>query len=198
MISFPRDLEISDAVPSIIDFGGVLRPATGAELQKINRQGSRFKIAVQLPVATSADAREIVSDLIDAKLEGGRIYYPLQYENQGYPGQPVVDGAEQSGKTLRIRGLTPNYAVKKGYWLSLEDASGQHYLYNVRAHGIATSDGRLTIPISPMHRKPLPDGARVHIADPQVEGLIDGDEQSWHLALAGLVDSISFTIEEAR
>jgi len=197
MIDFGADLKIAAATAVLLDFGGVLRPATGAALQKVERLGSRYRIDVTLPVTQTREGREIISDLIAAKREGGRIFFPLQYEDQGYPGDPVVNGANQTGLTLALRGLTPHHAVKKGYWLSIEDADGQHYLHNVRAHAVASSTGLITLGIEPMLRVPFANGAKVHLARPQVEGLIDGDSQSWSYALGGLVDSISFSIEEA-
>jgi len=196
MIELPYETKFSAASVSVVDFGGVLRPATGARLQRVDRPGARFAAAMSIPISTTAEARALVADLVAAKFQGVRIYYPLQYESQGYPGNPVVDGSGQSGKTLRIRNLTANYGAKKGYFLSVVDPSGQHYFHQIGAKFIAGSDGRATFPIETALRYPFPDGCSVRLARPMIEGLI-GDDISWTLALGGLVDTINFTIEEA-
>jgi hypothetical protein len=199
MIDFSEeDLRITEAVPSFIDFGFVQRPSTGAKILRVDRQGSRFRLACSVVTMRRADASAVIADLIAAKQEGARFYLPLQGEAQGYPGLPVVDGADQAGKSLALRALTPNYGIHKGWWLSIENADGQHFLHVVRAHGIANEDGELTVSIEPALRYPFLDGAAVHIARPRVEGLIAGDEVSWRMALGGLIDGLSIEIEEAE
>jgi hypothetical protein len=196
MIDMPFSTDFASASPALIDFGSVLRPATGAKIQRIDRPGNRFKIAVSMPIKTSDDARPIIADLIAGKTEGIRIYYPLQYETQGYPGNSVIDGAGQTGNAIHLRNMTPNHAVKKGYWLSIVDPTGQHYLHNAHAAVIVGEDGKATLPIRTALRYPFPDGSVVHLARPMVEGLVDGSDLAWSLALGGLIDNISFTIEE--
>jgi hypothetical protein len=199
MIDFSEeDLRITEAVPSFIDFGFVQRPSTGAKILRLDRQGSRFRLACSVVTMRRADAAAIIADLIAAKQEGARLYLPLQGEAQGTPGLPVVDGDDQTGKSLALRGLTPNYLVAKGWWLSIENADGQHYLHVVRAQGIADAAGELTVSIEPALRVPFEDGDTVHIARPRVEGLIAGDEVSWRMALGGLIEGISIEIEEAE
>src|SRR3546814_1909417 len=66
-------------------------------------------------------SRIFIARLLKAKREGLRIPYPLIDVPQGAPGSPVVDGADQSGTTINLRGLTPGYAAKEGYWLSIEE-----------------------------------------------------------------------------
>ena len=197
MIELPSHASPNLATPTLIDFGGVLRPSTGAKLLRVNRAGSRFRVAMTLPVQSAEDARIIVARLIAAKTEGLRVTYPLQGIDQGAPGAPVVFGAGQSGNTIDLRGLTPGYLAREGFWLSIV-RDGQHYLHVVRAPGaIANNDGEIALPISPNLRVPFPDDAVVHLGRPMIEGLIEGDV-SWDLALAGLVDGIGFVIEEAE
>lgn len=197
MIELPDHASPNLATPTLIDFGGVLRPSTGAKLLRVDRAGNRFRVAMTLPVQSAEDARTIIARLIAAKTEGLRVPYPLQGIDQGAPGAPVVDGAGQSGNTINLRGLTPGYLAREGFWLSIV-RNGQHYLHVVRDPGAtANADGDIVLPISPNLRVPYPDGAAVHLGRPMIEGLVEGD-LSWDLALAGLVDSIQFVIEEAE
>jgi hypothetical protein len=199
MIDFSEGaLRIAEATPSFVDFGFVQRPSTGAKILRVDRAGSRFRLALSVVPMRRSEASAILADLIAAKQEGARFYLPLQGEAQGHPGVPVVDGAGQSGKSLALRALTPHYGIRKGWWLSIENEDGQHFLHVVRAHGIADATGDLTVSIEPALRYPFPDGAAVHIARPRVEGIISGDEVSWRMALGGLIEGLDITIEEAE
>lgn len=183
---------------SFIDYGGVIRPATGAKIQRIDRMGSRFKIGVSLPVGTASSKAALIADLLAAKTEGLRINFPLQGVSQGVPGNAQVDGSGQSGTTLNIKLLTPGYAIQKGYWLSIANATGQHYLHNVTVGAVANGSGLATISIRPMLRYPFINGAAVNLSAPKIEGLIDGNEWAWQQNVGGMVDGLAFTIEEAE
>lgn len=180
---------------SLIDFGFFQRGALGAETTRINRKGNRYKIQLTYGPFYAAKGSEFVSDLIAAKTEGLRVPYPLQ-QDQGSAGSPVVDGAGQAGTTLAIRGCTPGYVCRKGYWLSIVDANGRHYLHNVKTGGMADSTGDLSITIRPELRHAFADGATVNLTAPMVEGFVDGDEWAWNLSVS-LTIPITFTLEEA-
>jgi hypothetical protein len=204
MIVLPPGVHPNGAVPALLDFGGVIRPSTGAKLLRLDRGGNRFRAAMTLPVQEAEDARRIVARLIAAKSEGLRVAYPLQGVDQGSPYRAdgstfVVDGAGQAGSSIALRGGVPGYAAKEGFWLTIHDGSreAQGYLHNVKVASIADEDGALTLTVGPNLRIPFPDGAHVELAEPTIEGLVDSDI-SWELALFGLVDNINFTIEEAE
>lgn len=186
------------STPALIDFGGVIRPATGAKIQRLDRLGNRFKIAVTLPLGKIADKAALIADLLAAKTQGLRINFPLQGVNQGSPGFCQVNGSGQSGTTLAIKNLTPGYVIAKGYWLSIVNSAGQHYLHNVLVGGTASGGGTASITITPMLRYPFANGNSIHFTAPKIEGLVDGDEWAWQQALGGIVDGLAFTIEEAE
>jgi hypothetical protein len=196
MIEFPDNIAPNDCTPFLVDYGGVLRSAIGGASQKIDRLGTRFRVELTYPPLFGNDGRIFVSRLIRAKREGLRIEYPLLSVNQGAPGSPVVNGSGQTGFTLAVRGLTPSYAGKEGYWLSIV-RSGQHYLHNVTADFTANSSGVATLSIFPALRVPFLDGDVVHLAKPMVQGFVDGDEIGWQMSLAHHVN-FSVAIEEAR
>lgn len=183
------------ASPSFMDFGGVLRPSTGAGLLRVDRLGSRYKVKLSFPPFTDqAHGRVIVSRLIRAKRMGLRTEYPLVCP------QPlidaVVDGAGQAGTTLNVRGLYAGQVVREGFWISIVKASGQHYLHNIAGEVGVGADGRVALPLSEMLRAPFADGDQVKLVRPMIEGIVDGDEQAWNLSIEHFV-GIEFTVEEA-
>ncbi|MEM6907172.1 MAG: hypothetical protein AAF494_00715 [Pseudomonadota bacterium] len=179
-----------------MDYGFTLEGALGGASVRIDRPGSRFMASVSYPLMQPEVARVFVARLIRAKSEGLRIPYPLLRLSQNGSGAPVVDGADQSGSTINLRGFNPGFQFREGGWLSIEDASGQHYLHNVAALTTAASDGRMALPIAPMLRAPFADGASVHVAKPMIEGVIEGESADWTLRVDHLTQ-LSFTIKEA-
>jgi hypothetical protein len=195
VIDLPPWAVPNGASPSFLDFGGVLRPSTGAGLLRVDRLGSRYKVKLSFPPFTDqAQGRIIVSRLIRAKRMGLRTEYPLVCPQPLQDG--VVDGAGQAGTTLRIRGLYRGTLVREGFWISVVRASGQHFLHNVAGEVEADADGRLALPLSEMLRWPFADGDQVKLVRPMIEGIVDGDEQAWSLSIEHFV-GIEFTVEEA-
>lgn len=196
MIILPENPAPNSAAPSLLDFGFLQRPATGAAALRVDRPGSRWRLQFSYPTMRADVARPYISRLIAAKREGLRIAFPLQGVSQGSPGSPVVDGSGASGTSLPVRGLNPGYTAKEGYWLTIIDSDGVHYLHNVCATVVADSAGEATLTIEPMLRAPMADGDVILLARPLVEGVIDGDV-SWNDELAGLINGLTFTLEEA-
>ena len=195
MIELPDHLGPSSATPALLDFGVTLRPATGGPVQKVQRAGSRYRVEFTLPAMYADDARVFVSRLIEAKRIGHLVIpFPLAI-SQGAPGSPVVDGAGQTGTTLNIRGLIPGYLFREGYWLTIKDAYGQRYLFNCRSTVPADTNGEATIKIEPPLRVPHPDGAQILLANPEIEGFLDGGEWTWTISPTGITE-LSFTVEE--
>lgn len=185
MIELPDGVVPNAMAPALMDFGGYQEPSSGAEGQRIDRPGNRYRCRFGLPPhVMAAHGRVIVSRLIRAKSEGLRCEFQLAGVKQGIPGNPVVDGAGQAGMFLNVRGLTPNYTAREGYWLNIISASGQHYLHNVAGGVTARADGTATLPLSEMLRAPFPDGARVELARPMIEGVVVGEERAWEVSLA--------------
>lgn len=196
MITLPESPAPNGVSPRLLDYGSIMRPALGGAALRIDRAGSRFGAEISFPPMKPDLARVFVSRLLDAKSEGLRIEFPLIGVHQGYPGSPVVNGAGQSGKSLAIAGLNVGYAFKEGYWLSIEDADGQHYLHNCRSNVVADGSGEATIVITPALRVPFADGATIHLAKPMIEGLVDGEDWNWQIPVERLI-ALVVPIEEA-
>lgn len=195
MIILPENPAPNGAVPTLLDFGFLQRPSTGAAALRVDRPGSRWRLQFSYPVMQADVARPYISRLTAAKTEGLRIAFPLQGVSQGSPGSPVVDGSGAAGTSLPVRGLTPGYVAKEGYWLTIIDGDGVYYLHNVRATVAADSSGEATLSIYPMLRAPVADGDVILLAKPMVEGVIEGDV-SWNMELANLISGLTFVLEE--
>lgn len=178
---------------TLIDYGGIMRPASGAAAQRVDRAGSRFRVEVGFPPMPADTGRVFLARLVKAKRDGIKLAYPLLGVSQGSPGSPVVNGAGQSGTTLNVRGLTNGYAVKEGYWLSISNGT-RSYLHVVTAAATA-SGGSMSISIAPALRFPFADGAAVNLSSPVIDGFVVGEEWSWALDINHHL-GLSVSIEE--
>lgn len=195
MITLPDWAVPNGAEPYLARAGGAQRSPFGQAVQ-VNRLGDHFGASLTFPPYPSEQGRILVSRLLRARSEGVRVEYPLIGVDQGASGQEVVDGAGQAGSSLAIRGCTPGWQPREGYWLSIENAAGQHFLHNCTGGALAGADGRTVIGITPMLRFAFADGARVHLVRPMIEGVAEDDQLRWSLSLAHHV-GIVLTIEEA-
>lgn len=197
MIELP-DLPAPNGVsPTIIDYGIIQRPPTGGAVLNVGRPGSRFRIQLKFPPMDGDDARKFIARLVKAKRVGGiRAKFPILDVDQGLAGSPVVNGAGQAGTILAVRGVTPHYLCKEGFWLNAFDTMGQPYLHTASAPSVADASGLIILNIEPPLRFPFADGAKVELEKPVIEGFIDGGEWSWDIDLARHY-GIAVTIEEA-
>lgn len=196
MITFPAFAVPNAAQPELLDFGRTIEGALGGPSVRVNRPGSRFRVAVGFAPMKPEQADIIVARLIAAKDEGLRIPFPQRKRARGAPGAPLVDGANQQGKLLALRNATPGHVFREGGWISIEDTAGQHYLHNIRGAVRVGADGKCNLPISPMLRIDFADGAIVHAARPMIEGMVEGESIIWRETEQHLVE-ITFVLREA-
>ena len=120
MIDVPSTPSPASATPGLIDFGGFLTPALGGPVQRVERMGTRFSLSVVMPpMINTSTGRIWIARLIRGKQEGIRMPWPLQGFDPGSPGNPLVNGAGQSGRTLIADGFTPNYIAREGQFFSV-------------------------------------------------------------------------------
>lgn len=193
MIELPNFAGPGSMAPTFIDAGFTQRGVQS--LARIDRKGGRYKIAFSYGPYVPEQARVMVSRLIAGKQEGLRLPLPLLH-SQGSPGAPLLNGAVTTGREIVLDGLTPGYFCKEGFWLSLVK-DGRHYLHSVRTGGRADASGNLTITLNEMLRDSFADNTVVNLAKPMVEGLVEGDEWAWQVAVDRVVP-IEFAIEEVR
>lgn len=195
MITLPPGVYPRTVKPILLDYGITVRPSSGAPAQRYNRLGSRYAMEFELPPLDAATARLVKARLIQAKRDALRMPVPLPEGAQGSPGAPLVDGTDSAGTTLKLKGLTPGWMAREGYWLNVTDADGNLYLHDVAAPVRAGSDGKATLTLSLPLRCALANYAAVRIANPVIEGLLTSDV-NWTIPVGRIVSVPPFTIEE--
>jgi hypothetical protein len=194
MIELPTEFSPREAMPQLLDFGMILRPASGAGALRVNRAGSRFVLQVLMPDMKPEKARRFKSLMLRAKREGLRMPFPLLGLVQG-GGAAKVDGSGAAGTSLPLKNMTPGFMVKQGVWLSVEDAAGTRCLHDVAEPARVDSAGKVTLSIEPPLRVVLVNDDDVLIAKPTIEGIITSDV-NWALPVDRIVPGLSFTLEE--
>ncbi|QCB42984.1 hypothetical protein E5673_12785 [Sphingomonas sp. PAMC26645] len=195
MIELPEWPAPNGATAYLVDFGGFLVPLLGGRVQRLDRMGNRHRLSVSLPpLGSEKDGRIFVQRLKRGKTEGVRMEYPLLSFRPGLCGQPVVNGADQGGRLLKLRNLTPNYGIREGQPFALVQPEGR-YVYSVDLAAVADAAGTATVQITPMLRAPTIDGGVAEFTRPMIEGFIKGDEIGWEMSLAHDI-GLSFEIEE--
>lgn len=173
---------------------GVQRAASGGARLPINHPGDHWSIEVDAGALGIACARELLADILRGAGELVRVYIPQPGVDTGTPGAPRVKGAGQAGSSLLVDGLTPYFAVRKGWFVTVVTGSvGRPYL--VTAEVIADENGEASLPLWPMLHVQPADNDDVEIAEPYLDGLItEGGDENSGLLPVGVPDS--FVIEE--
>ena len=191
MITLPTTPHPAAMLVSPVSNANELRSAFGGSLQRIQRKGTTFKAEFQLPAMRYADALEWVG----LKVEGDTVLMgvPQPGVDTGAPGTPLVNGASQAGSSLIIDGLTPQYVVGIGRFISVVTDS-RRYLYEVAADVIANGSGEATVTLTTMLRTPPANNDVVEIAEPKIEGYatVTG---GWSVDIARVV-GLAFSVEE--
>jgi len=179
--------------PALLDFGGTLSPILGGPDQRIVRLGSRFQITITTePMLSREEGRVFRQRLMRAKSEGAITRWPLDFA-PGDPGSPVINGSVTGGSTISIRGLTPGYTIREGQFFSIIRGA-RRYMHSSNS-GVTAGGATATLTITPMLRVPLLDGDTVELAEPMIQGLIDGDALGWERAAHGKFP-FTYTIRE--
>lgn len=171
MIILPVRPSPNSMEESLLDPGFAQR---GAATVRVNRPGSKWRIAFTFPLMTVDASRALNSRLKRAKRQTLQINIPILVD-QGIPGSPVVNGAGQAGTTLAVRGFEPNYHAKEDFWLTVVEADGTAYLHSMAETVTADASGNATLEIEPPLRAPFADGDIVHFGKPFMQGFMDGD-----------------------
>lgn len=176
---------------ALVSTKNTLIPATGGDEQEIRRKGSKYALTYSMPMMTYVTSMDWEDLMAEGETAVMRVYQPGF--DTGMPGAPLVKGPSQIGSSLLVDGLTPQYVVRKGQFLSVL-TGGQWFLYRSRAEVIASASGEATIPLRTLLRRPPADNDRVELADPVVEGFIR-ELSELSVGIEHLV-SLKFTIRE--
>lgn len=196
-ILLPAKPALQTDKPKMMDWGAVLTPALGGPVQTIMRLGTRHALDFTLPkMRTEPHGRIWSARLRMAKLFGALLPFGQDGFDVGAPGAIVVDGAGQSGMSLKIKGGTPYYAIKEGQAFSIV-TNGKRYLYFASAQTILDGNGAAAAaPIFPMLRVLPADGDVCEFGRPMIQGSLSGNEVAWSRETAPWTDLGTITITE--
>lgn len=182
------------ALPDIVSSRIHQKSATGANAQRIGRKGSHYRVDF---VTHPLDA-DAARDWLDLRNEDDTVIVavPQLKLDIGAPGLGAVDGGPQAGAALSVRGLTPNYAIRKGQLLNHTGSDGELRLYAARQEVITDADGAAEILLDTMLTWPALDGEVVDLRDPKIEGFATVDPSSWLMDGNGY-QTLQFSVEEA-
>lgn len=193
-VSLPATPAPASATPTLLDFGAVLEPGLGGPSQYIGRLGDRYEVAVQMPPMEAEVARVFISRLAQAKKSSLVMPFPQPGVTVGPVGAPRVNGAGQAGTLLAVKGLPAAKVIQEGWFFSVIVA-GRRYVHQVSADAGAGLAGTVTLSIEPMLRVSPPDNAVIELAEPMIEGFVQGDSLPWSVDVAAHV-GLSFTVRE--
>jgi len=178
VIALPTVRNPQSATPRPVSSGAWQTPIAGGDESWLGRTGDRFAMDVELPqLLPDPDALQWIAALVDSV--GQIVSMPFtQMIDVGSPGAAVVDTAGQLGSTLKIRGATSGYTIRRGQFLNADDGSYVS-LHMCTADTVIGSDGKATVPIKfPLRHSPA-DGASVRLAAPIIMGKLLGSEKGW-------------------
>lgn len=175
----------------LLSSSNILSSAVNSDEQEIRRKGSRYALTYRMPVMTYVQSM----DWDDLMSEGDLVRMPVHQPGfgTGAPGAPRVNGASQSGTALVVDGLTPQYVIRKGQFVSIATA-GQLFLYRVKSEVVANSSGQATLSLRTMLRRPPADNDVIEIAQPLIEGFVR-DLGEWKVGADRLV-GLQFIVRE--
>jgi len=164
-VPIPEFTGYARAKPRFMNFGLTQTPqgGLGAVGTRLDRLGSRWALDVSLPIMPEGtELRALLVALVEASSLGASYSWPLSGLIVGTPGTPLVNGANQSGESLILDGMTPAYVVQKGQFFSIF-TGGRRYLHMVRAAATVSGAGAVTLSIAPMMRVRPANNAAVNL-----------------------------------
>lgn len=188
----PTDPRPSSMTPRPISSRNEQRPASQGPVNRYMSPGTRWAWDNVMPPLSYVESLAF-DDLLS---ESDTIIMDILQPglDTGAPGSPTIDGANQIGRTLNLKGLTPDYVFRKGQWISFP-VLGQLFAYKVRTTITAGSDGKVALPLLTLLRLPPANNAVVDVARPRAEGFATVDDGSLEVDVDGLVH-LRFTLEE--
>ena len=187
----------SQSTPRPILFSGNQEGSLGGPSLRIPRMGDRFALDVQTgQLRNDDDGRRFISALTQATT--GDALFPFLQPNLPNPpvaGSTVVDGANQSGTVLIIRGGRVSAMLANGRFFSIVHA-GRRYLHMLTEDVTIGGDGRVGFLIWPMLRFRTVDGEAVEFDAPKIEGQLMGFDGKGATFERNRTNPISFTIQE--
>lgn len=177
-------------------------PPLGGPDSRFPRLGSRHVCDVLLENMTAAQAM-LWQNRLTSEDETVVFTIPTRGLTIGSPGTPQVNGADQTGSSLSIKGLTPGYVVRENQYLPVQTA-GRIYFYKARGEATANGSGIASVPINCVLRVAHANNDTILMAAPVIEGFVVAGSVSGlgikrrRAGNQGLVEGVRFTIREVR
>lgn len=177
-------------------FSGNQEGALGGHDLPIPRMGDRWTAVVSTAqLRQNADGRALLAALtmattLDARMPIAQPHVPV------LPGgsAPVVNGADQAGSTVSVRGVPGGTLLEQGRYFSILHL-GIHHVHMVAQATTVPSDGTVAVPIWPQLRFLTIDGERVFFDVPMIEGKLVGFEKGGRF-VRNRIDPFEFSIME--
>ncbi len=186
-----------------IVFGGWQTPPTGGEETWLALMGTRFALELETPnLLPEPDGRLWTDALLDGLMEGlivGCRFFQPGFKTKAFAapnGSIEIDGPNQAGSILNLRGFEPYALVHKREFFGII-TGGLSTLYRARAQTIADANGKMALPIGPMLHVQPNDGDVCDFGTPMIEGKLTGDKKAWTM-IPARVQGLTFTISETR
>lgn len=181
--------------PRPVRYGDTLQAILGGPSVDLHRLGDRWAIDIVTGrLKPEPDGRLWIAALIGSIGNDVRMRWPQPGFDIGTPPPFVVDGADQQGSSLMLRGGDAfAYRARKGQFFNLIHA-GRRFLKMVTQAAIAAPDGSMTLSFWPMLRVEPSDGDAIDFR-PEIEGVLTGQEAGWTMQRAQ-TSGLKFTITE--
>ncbi|WP_292223930.1 hypothetical protein [Brevundimonas sp.] len=178
--------------PCVVALSNDVTSLIGGNRQKNRRKGDHYAVDFTLPPMNHDEAREWRSLMSAGDTVVMKV--PQPGIGTGTPGSPRINGGNQLGDTLNLKGLTPSYVLRKGQMITIV-TSGRKWLYGVEAQATANASGQTSVKLEVMIRTLHADNDTVLIAEPEIEGFATFSDDTFKLDDNGYCQP-SFMIEE--
>ena len=189
---------IADFQPRPVLFSGDQEGSLGGPSLPVPRLGDRFAVdVVTATLRNDAASRNLLAALFRGTTMDVRMAFRLPNHSGNRHNGVVVDGADQAGSVLAVRGVPPGGAFGLLDPISIVH-NGVHHVHLVMANGLADGAGKAMLPIWPMLRFLTVDGERVAYDDPMIEGKLVGFDAKGMGFERNRTRSVSFSIVERK
>lgn len=188
---------IAEAVVRPVLFSGEQGGDLGGPVLPLPRVGDRFAIDVTTArLKQEAEGRLFTAAIFEASNATARFPLRMPNRSKSYSSAIVVDGADQTGSILKLRGFGKGEHVSRGDFFSIVH-NGRHFVHMAACAGslVADADGKMELPIWPMLRFVTVDGERAAFDAPMIEGSLSGADRGAKFA-RNRQDPVSFSISE--
>jgi len=171
-------------------------PFDGTE-QRLELPGARWAATLSWEGLTQAESRPLLAFLAQLRGRAGRFRWwpPLPRRATGTASNCQVDGANQLGASISLKGFAAGQAFLAGDLFGFADPAGRLALHMATADVTAGANGLVAVPLTPPIRRSPNNNAAVTLAQPEAIWALATDDAGLDIASA-LIAGGSIDIEE--